>query len=401
MHSSFPEERNTMSETDKDSTIRKEVFEHLRNIQKAEEISAKRTGINIWVLWGALWFVAWKLFDNANLVASPAFIQTSLSLILISQVFQLLIQPSPKNTLGEEPRFVNFNALSLSETPSALIISFLWFVLPSVTYWMMFGLSFISMTTGGLILLVFGLIVWSEIKNRNRFPKPIFKSASKFGDYILHLILASACANEAINFVHLVPSVDAEVLRMSILFVTAYWLIYLLLETLQKHHNDAWTYRTERELLLGFISTSEALSRIEFRYLGTRLSGVVENYWSNISSQFEVANKLLSKFKEESAEIQKIPAQYTEERKARAKKSVTLLNDAIQKLFKDIEEFSGYITELLDSQKVTPDKNIIEAIKNAMQRNKQTRINLEELISAFKIEQEKLKIEPDIQERPI
>lgn len=380
-----------MSESDNESVSRKEVFDHLRNIQKAEEIAAKRTGINIWVLWGALWIVAWKLMDNVTFIATPIFFQFTLGLILISQAFQLIIQPIYTNSVGDEPRFVNFKALSLSDTPSALIISFFWSIIPALTYWLTFGASFISVSFGGLILLVFCFILWAEYINRNKFPKPIFRSNSKSSNVALHFILAAACITEALNVFKILPSLEIGSTQISLLFIAAFWLISLLLEAQQKHHSDAWTYRTERELLLGFIATNEALRRIEQRYLGERLSDVMEKYWEDISNQLENANKLLNTFKADASEIQNIPVEYTEERKSRIKASAAPVDKAVNKLLNDISEFSKYITELLDSQKVSPKKNIVEAIKSAMQRNEQARKQLEDILKIYKTEKEKLK----------
>lgn len=382
-------------ESKTDSAIRKEIFDHLRNLQKAEEISAKRSGINIWVLWGALWFVAWQLFDNAKLIGVPAFIEISLCLILISQAFQILIQPTDKNHIGEEPRFLNFNILSLSETPSALVISILWSMAPAATYWVMFGFSFISILIGGLTGIVFYIFSREAFKKKSRFPKPTFKSSSPKTLFILSIIVVAACIIEILHVAKLLPTIETGAGRLSILVAATYWLISLLLEAQQKNYTDAWTYRTERELLLGIITTEDALRRIEQRYLGARLSAVMDDYWRDISNQFEIANKLLQTFKVESTEIQKIPNEYTEERKVRTLKSANPLRDTLKKLLADLQEFSQYTDEMLASQKLTPNKNVIEAIGNAIRQNKQAMSKLNDLTSEYELERKTLGMIPD------
>lgn len=51
------------NQTSDEPVSRTEVVEYLRNLQKAEEIAAKKSGINIWVIWGGLGMILWQFAD--------------------------------------------------------------------------------------------------------------------------------------------------------------------------------------------------------------------------------------------------------------------------------------------------------------------------------------------------
>ena len=198
------------------------------------------------------------------------------------------------------------------------------------------------------------------------------------------------CIIEAFHVINLLPNLDVGAGKIPILFVATFWLIILLLDIQQKHYSDAWTYRTERELLLGLITTKDALQRIEQRYLGAKLSEVIDDFWREISIQQEYVKKLLQELKDESAKINVIPTEYSEERRSRSLKAVKPVSDALNKLIADHEEFSSYSKEMMASQTLLRNKKIIDAIKNMNSQHSQSLAISKALAEEFNIERKAL-----------
>ncbi|MGB7651521.1 MAG: hypothetical protein WBL62_10065 [Gallionella sp.] len=372
---------------------RKEVFDYLRNLQKAEEIAAKRSGISVWVIWGALWFVTWKILENTGFTLSV--FKWSLDLVIISQILATLFISSPIQDIGDGPRFLNLRFFSISEAPSLLLMTFLWSIAPSAIEIYLFGFSLLNIVVGGILISLFGYGVWLEFADtKRRFPKPTFRTSSSIKLTLIWcltvIVFCVMCFPSPLTYRLLIGSEAGKYLILTISF---FWLIYVLLETHQKHYNDAWTYRTERELLLGTITSEAALRRIEQRYLGEKLSSVIDGYWDEVAIEMTATKVLIDKFKTDSAEIQKIPKEYPNEIKSRCHNAEKLAQQKLKSLLFSHREFTTYIQEILASQKFNLSPQVLDAIKNAKAKNMQSVEELNTLVEIFNAERAILGLE--------
>lgn len=357
---------NSVSE---DASVRKEILEHIRNIQKAEEISAKRSGINIWVLWGALWFVVWKLLEIKLRLNEPTVLDISLSLILVSQSFYLMVSPTPQEAADTKPRFINLNIFGLSETPYLTLLLEVWGIAPAIAFWVIIGASFLSVLFGVYHILSLTTLLGSALLMNKKFSKLFFNHYPRALGAIIDFLFFVGCITGVIHIVHLAANLDVFAWQSCVLLLTFFWLIRLLIASHQESFGVTWTYRTERDLLLGIINNSDALQRIEQRYLGKTLSEELDLYWREVEEIQSKVSVLLDDFDKLIKEYnikQKISSNEPDAQYLRFDNSI---QNELNKLGNIQNEFADYLRRLQASQLVIKNKNIIAAIQSAQKRH--------------------------------
>lgn len=269
-------------EQETEKTTKKEIIDYLRNLQKATEVRARLSGINIWVLWGAFGLVVWTAMGKFGSIDIRNAAGIVVHLCEISVILYHVFFMGDSNEDSTEIRFTPSSVASDSNLPKVWLLFVLWIGLPFLLDGIFYRLTFFN---GFLICVVIvGLCIqlshWIMRKPVGESPhtlppSPIVKKFLGIFLIVIYIILVAQAGTDVAKFF---PSLNLEGARFVLLITVGYWLIYLLLARTLQGNGDKWTYTLEKRLLLGSISTEDALASIEHRAFGSRLSTVIERY---------------------------------------------------------------------------------------------------------------------------
>lgn len=355
---------------------RKDVIDYLRNQQKAEEIRAKLTGINVWVLWGALAIVLWQLLNGALPERWNDALAIYLHLTIASQLAISFIAPAINKQSSSELRYQSRYIFSDSEAPILFVAQLLWMLVPSAAYWTLFGWSVGSALIGGSLLVVlFGGAVTELMGRHGRFPAPTFERPPNEWRVMYPIFLLAVLVvlvYEVKDLLRLMPTFNVELMKSLLAALSAYWLLSLLLKQHHLHFRDAWTYRLERDLLLNLISVDDALRGIENRTLGARVSDVMADFWRDLENRQKILKERISTLREVAREIGEIPKDYKDEIRARAQAVSAPANEAVSALFDAHEEFIEYARKVKNSMYFNRNPKILVTIKSLLDQHEKS-----------------------------
>ena len=362
---------------------KKDVIDYLRNQQKAEEIRAKLTGINVWALWGALAIVFWQLLNDALPEHWKDALELYLHLTIASQLAIFVVAPGINKQSSSELRYERRYLFSDSEAPILFAAQLLWTLAPSAAYWALFGLSVGSAFVGGALVAALIAGVVTELMGRyGRFPAPTFERPPNERRVVYSVILLAALvvlAYELKDLFRLLPTLNAGLMKSLLVALSAYWLLGLLLKQHHLHFRDAWTYRLERDLLLNLISVDDALRGIENRTLGARVSDVMADFWRDLENRQKVLKERITALGEAAREIEEIPKDYKDEIRARAQTVSMPAKEAVSALISAHEEFVEYARKVKNSLYFNRNPKILVTIESLLDQHKKSYLISESL----------------------
>lgn len=264
---------------------KKEVFDYLRNKQKAAEIEAKVNGINLWVLLGAVGFVSWQLVGSVNSDIWGHH-ETLLQVLMFAQAIYLFNWASrPTGGIRDDVRYSSVRLSEIS-APFLRAIEGLLLLVPPALFFLTIEKTLAAgfLTLFGLLSVITSIVAigsqfGSEKVEAERFPKPSFgitrKAHITTGIVFIGCFLLVA-ADQVVALLAQVNLNSAESIRSLGLMATLYLLILVALQRTAQNHGLHWTYELETDLLLGSVSPDAALRRIEHLELSGR---VFKTYW--------------------------------------------------------------------------------------------------------------------------
>ena len=358
---------------------KKEIFDYLRNKQKAAEIEAKVNGINLWVLLGAIGFVSWQLVGSVNSDIWGHH-ETLLRVLMFAQaIYMVNLASGPTGGIRDDVRYSSLRFSEVSAPFLPVIVGLLLLVPPAlffVTIEKTLAAGFLTLF--GLVVVIIGILAIasqfdSEKVEAERFPKPSFGNTRKahitVGIFFIVCFLMVA-ADQAVALLAQVNLNSAESIRSLGLMATLYLLILVALQRTAQNHALHWTYELETDLLLGSVSPDVALRRIEHRALGSRLQDVMDNFFDNLDRRFGALDASLAECEKLLAPVKDIPAEYRAERTTRIEKaSVSPLLD-IERLQEDLLEFAQYLKKLGESKPFTTRPGIATLLQSLAARQK-------------------------------
>jgi hypothetical protein len=365
---------------------KKEVYDYLRNKQKAAEIESKTDGINLWVLLGAIAVVFWQLLGTfgGGLWSSPDLI---LRTLLCAEAIYLSGWGDGSARVGrEEIRYSRVNPADLN-SPFLFLLQGLLLLLPPIFSFLIIGKSwgaFICGLIGFCFFLMGGLAVTSRLfgskKENERFPKPDFVTANRT-IFLLDVIFAVAfilAIFEQGKFAwENQGQFTSEIVKQSALVGAFYILLIITIRRQVQNKSIAWTYELETELLLGYVPPEVAVRRIEHRALGPRLQDVMDRFFDDMDGDFEKLSLLFEKSSEKIASVRDVPEQYQAERAARLKEATKELSDQIEKMISDFKDFGAYVKKLEKVSLASKNKLLAPHLESLKTRQKKYEINLE------------------------
>lgn len=341
-------------------TDRKEVFDYLRNRQKAAEIEAKVNGINLWVLIGAIAVVSWQLlasigsslWDHSELVIRAILCAEAL------YMFRLLGNNS-RRARGEI-RYSQWRFTDI-ESPFLRLFEGALYLLPPLIAWRFLGLGWSVITLGLFGLIFFGFSVAaisSHLFNIDavgeKFPKPDFGLTTR-ADILSDLFFGAAFALSILEQGRFAwehqETFTMELAKQVALLSALYLLIVVTVQRKLQSNGIAWTYELETEVLLGSVSVEVAIRRIEHRGLGPRLQDVMDRFFDDLDRRFVELNTLFSECSQKLESVKDVPLQYGAERAARVQGATQMVSAHIAGLAHDCAEFGRYL-EKLDQKNV-------------------------------------------------
>jgi hypothetical protein len=341
---------------------KKEVFDYLRNKQKAAEIEAKVNGINLWVLLGAIAVVTWQLFGSVgtDMWGRPELI---VPVLLCAEACHMLswFVGGARHTRGDV-RYSQWTYAEM-ESPFLMLLLGTLLLLPPI-----FSLAFFGKSWGAAVLCLFGLtLVGMSITaigsrllnlemNTEKFPKPDFvltTRADTLNSVCLGIAFSLAILEQGMFAWEHRGAMSAELAKQLILLAVLYLL--LLVTVLRKLHCNriAWTYELETELLLGVVSTEVAARRIEHRGLGPRLQDVMDRFFDDMDLRISELDSLFDQCRSKLESVKEVPPEYSAERASRIREATLDVCAHIGALSSDCTEFGSYLKRLAEKSVVT------------------------------------------------
>lgn len=364
-------------EQESEKVTKKEIIDYLRNLQKATEVRARLSGINIWVLWGAFGLVVWTAMGNfvSNDIRDTAGI--AVHLCEISVVLYYVFFLGSSNEDSAEVRFTPSSVASDSNLQKVWMLYFLWLGLPFLLDGIFYRLTFsnVFFVGVGTVGLCFQLSHWIMRKPDGESPNtlppsPIVKKLLGIFLFVTSITLVvQAGADVGKSF----PFLNLERARFVLLIAVGYWLIYLLLERTLQGNGDKWTYTLEKKLLLGSISAEDALASIEHRSFGARLSTVIERHQRNLSFLEQTVETSLEEMNAKVEIIRVISTDYAHERTKRLSEAAAPVHEAIKKIEAASRDFEQYSNKLLLSQNIIGDPRTRQVLNNLIAQNSERR----------------------------
>ncbi|OIJ43468.1 hypothetical protein [Massilia timonae] len=323
---------------------RKEIFDYLRNVQKETEIRARLSGINIWVIFGAMGVIVWALLDPTKSILSE---KVFLWATVICQIFIVTINLGVAvRVQGSRSDLRFLPAWMASRTDLALFWATLYaiFSAPFIVCGVLWGF-----TVGTAVFsLVMSLLILSELfgkadhEDANRlFGKS--KSSKIFAVGFFFVILFSIVYDNVLLWTDPDNWLSRLEVKTVFLIVALYFLLLLLNQRKLADNLDAWTYELEKKIILGLCTNEEALRAIENQQLGARLISVIEKKKSSLVSKGVQLEKELESMRLAISNIEKISREYMHERRAQHAAATKAVENSLSELegeFKNLESFS-------------------------------------------------------------
>lgn len=353
---------------------RKEVFDYLRNHQKAEEIESKVNGINLWVLLGAIALLFWQLISTFDSRLITDF-QSSIRVIFLADLIHTFIRFSgPSSVTQTEARYSQGSFLDphpsmldamrglATSVPSVLMLFFVERNIPLTLMAVMESLGIIS-TTVSFIARFF-----KYQPKQKRFPEPAFKTTPRQHVTMLFITVGLTVwlgVEQGRFFASHLAGVSDSFTKSLILLGGLYLLSILAMERSLRSHGIGWTYRMETALLTGQISHEVAIRQIETRALGRSLHRVMDRFFEEVSDYLDNAERALSVAGEQVLNIQTIPVNYAIERTTRIETLTSAVQNQIEKAEEASKEFTTYLERLVQFE-LAPTKEGTKALLDAL-----------------------------------
>jgi hypothetical protein len=343
-----------MNATTEDLAIasRKEIFDYLRNVQKETEIKARLSGINIWVLYGALSFVCWTLLEPSAPGLSRLVWNWALYICQILVCFSLLLMNSNVRTNDDDFRFQPGRLASMSPLSHQWCMKFLWIAAPFIAFGILRGFSLSSIL---IPLLMFGFIILELFIRTDSDDLTIMFNRTRKIRFLVILVdmilLGSTLWDGADLWSNSLNVLNRAEIKVAASLVAIYYLISLLIERGLADKSDAWTYELEKKLLLGLCSPTEALTTIENHSLGARLMTVVERKRLDLTASADEVKKLLQGAIPKVEEIAQISSDYVFERTAQFTALSTPIRQAITHNEASLSKFDAFKSKLAAKNK--------------------------------------------------
>lgn len=359
---------------------KKEIYDYLRNRQKAAEIEAKVNGINLWVLIGAIAIVAWQLIPSAqtNIWSHQEIILRVL--LLAEAIYLISFCMSPTSGISEE---VRYSSQDWPETESALLgmAAGTVLLLPPALSLLVVGKSFSAFPAGlfGLAFVIIGTfsITKQLIGDRTeaiRLPKLQFRPTKRsniIATVIFGLLFAISIVEQSMSIWEKTGAVSGETLKSLALIAALYLLVLISLQRLMRSHSLLWTYELETDLLLDAITPQIALRRIEHRALGPRLRDVMDTFFDDLDNKFGEWDALSIDCRAKLAEVPNIPAQYITERETRIANAIEAPSRRVEAILRECSELSEYLKKLHEQQRGRKQPAVIALLPSLIGRHKE------------------------------
>lgn len=358
---------------------RKEVFEYLRNAQKAAEIDAKVDGVNIWVLMGGLALIIWQLVARveSDILKDVEF---SSSVFLLSlTVYLLATFFLSRNKWSTETRYsaIDYGA---TELPYVELAQSILIMAPVTLSLFATGLGFANVLYGLLGVGLFGTSIFHIC--RGMIPtseKEKIVLSTKFATGpttggVLGLCFLGALSFAAYEQFRLLTSKaslgTASAIEAILLLGGVYILAFLALRQRAKANRIAWTYDLERELLLEVVSPEVALQRIEHRALGPRFEDVMNAFVNDLDSRFDEIGAEWASAKEDLAAIIDIPVSYRTERSSRTQDVAKPILEKLENIIDDATKLADHLLELAKQKRIAKRPVVAALIPRLVERQR-------------------------------
>lgn len=356
---------------------KKDIFDYLRNRQKAAEIEAKVNGVNLWVLLGAMGVIAWQLTGRIDF-EFRSHSELVLRALLASEALYLFGWVcSSVGSVRAELRYSSWRAREI-ESPLLILVEGAWILLPPALFIMLIGggKSVYLLVAFGLILVGMSVAaIWSRLMMREgpaeeRFPKPEFEQTAR-SDAIGFLVVA-AChvfvAAVQLQALCALAAPSIELVKSTVLVAAFYLLVLMAIRRHRSSQKIRWTYELETDLLVGSLSPEAAVRRIEHRALGPKLEDVMNRFFEGLDLKIAEFDALMKECEQKIAlSVNAIPQEYKLERSGRVQDVTAATKQKLDELTLDIGQFVDYL-EKLSLKKSDP--RVKAVIKNLVMQGK-------------------------------
>jgi len=330
-----------------DSLSRKEVIEYLRNLQKQVEVQATSSGINLWVLWGALGLIVWTALDSQGMQGLASQLRPIL-LIFEASIYLFILVLAKKVTSDGELRFAR--GAFVSQRPQLGMLRALIIGAPSVLEFALYErtLGSFLLASYAAILFLDEFVQWIGTGENSDQPKNV--AVVGWLSYVVLAVFWAGCASIAYQcYLHLPAffiSASLDNVKALLLLLASYWLMLLILARAIAGASDEWTYDLETRLILGTISVTAALAKIEHRSFGAPLAPAIEAQLSELDRLEAIVHASVELLKTAISDIEKISPQYEIERSGRLDQHLAPVTAAISGLESASNELETIVARL-------------------------------------------------------
>lgn len=344
-------------------TSRKEIFDYLRNVQKQTEVKARLSGINTWVLYGAIGFIVWTLLDPSKFKISEYVFNFSVFICELIVIFIYLLKAWNVGPRENDLRYRPAWMASQTNLSKHWTAKFILYAIPFIISGISWGFQPSSII---IPLIMVGLIV-SEL-----FEKTDYEDAKFLTPATKERWMASATFTILIGlivydnfklFAPLKSLVGVVDLKIMMLIIVLYFLLLLLNNRGIADNSDAWSYSLEKKLLLGLCTSSEAILIIESHELGARVLKVIESKRIGLVNKAELATQTVAEMSIKILDINSISRQYVHERAAQFSKFADPVERNLQEFEKALEQFKKFGHALKGKNKFLNDNRISQLIE--------------------------------------
>lgn len=363
---------------------KKEVVDYIRNAQRLHEQNLKVSGINSWVLIGALALFIWYGIQIDKNAFNANSFETIIKIIVISILFKYIKILLPNNTRSTEIRFKSKYKEPKLEALTAWVILQVWELFPLMLYAYFITYKSASTFFLGIMIIVVIAIIGDEFKEqKGRFPEPSFtKTIFTFLDLFIPAIFFTVFIYQIYIDIQTIsgifPTFSLEQLKLTLLVFASFWAIYLLADISAFKSRINWLNELEKHLLFDSIQPNEAIAQIENRVLGSRLSTIMNKFWQDYKIAKQSFDDSLNQIKTAIGNIHEIPKEYKAERLTRISTQNKDSSEKFKQLENLLEELNIFLTDF-QKQTAKQKPEISAAISSISEQYKTEKINLQNL----------------------
>lgn len=375
---------------------KEQVVDYLRNRQKAAEINAKVSGVNLWVILGAIAIATWQLIESWDQAVWTHLDETLRVLLCVEAAFFLGSLSSSHNSIRDELRYNVARPADL-DSPALWLAGGLWSLLPPVLFSIVVGksmslaiVSFFPVVGTAIGVMACASRLFKGKPNTSRFPKPRFVSTRRVISMIglvMGFGLSWAIYDQVMTSTGFTNLMTTGAVKTVALISAIYLLVMVLIDKRRGSHAIRWTYELETDLLLGLVSPAVALRRIEHRELGPSLADVMNNFFDELDKNIGVLDESLIICGEQLKGVIEVPATYPTERQARYIAAVEKPVEHFDKVLGEIDELTKYLKQLsvpFDSRISTILKKSVEGADAYLRQVKERKSRFDTLLSTAK-----------------